>query len=401
NTKVQIGTGVGTFSQNVTGLSVNTKYYVRAYAINGAGTGYGSMDSFTTTNTSVPTITIVGTLGVFKTCFGTESALDSFIVSGSNLTAGIAINAPSGFEISSIPALGFSANFSLGQSQGTSPSTIVYVRLKSNATGAPFGVITLTSAGAANKNLVAAGNVAGKPTITLGSISSVLTTDTSFNINYTSALGGPNQYSIVTDTPNAMPSFTAVNNATFVSSPIKVTIPASAANVYNFNLTVKNSNTGCISSVIGVNLNVIPAISPIISTTSATLIGITNATLGGNVSDSGTATVTERGVVFATTVNPTTANTKVTIGSGLGNFSQNITALTPNTTYHYRAYAINSVGTSYGADSVFTTLPNPEFNKNITNAFSPDGNGTNDTWVIDNADMLDGHEITVYNIFGQ
>ncbi|MFY7733665.1 MAG: hypothetical protein ACOVSR_09300, partial [Bacteroidia bacterium] len=140
---------------------------------------------------------------------------------------------------------------------------------------------------------------------------------------------------------------------------------------------------------------------PIVSTGTATAISNTSATLGGNVLTDGGTSLTERGVVFATTVNPTTANTKATIGSGLGNFSQNITALTPNTTYYYRAYAINSVGTSYGIDSVFTTLPNPEFNKNITNAFSPDGNGTNDTWVIDNADMLDGHEITVYNIFGQ
>jgi uncharacterized protein (TIGR02145 family) len=38
----------GTFASNLTGLTANTKYYIRAYAINGAGTAYGDEKSFTT-----------------------------------------------------------------------------------------------------------------------------------------------------------------------------------------------------------------------------------------------------------------------------------------------------------------------------------------------------------------
>ncbi|QNH63077.1 LamG-like jellyroll fold domain-containing protein [Hymenobacter sediminicola] len=49
NTKVQIGSGTGTFSQALTGLTPGTTYYVRAYAINTAGTGYGTVQPFTTT----------------------------------------------------------------------------------------------------------------------------------------------------------------------------------------------------------------------------------------------------------------------------------------------------------------------------------------------------------------
>ena len=48
NTKVAIGSGTGTFSQTATGLNAGTTYYVRAYATNSAGTGYGSEYSFTT-----------------------------------------------------------------------------------------------------------------------------------------------------------------------------------------------------------------------------------------------------------------------------------------------------------------------------------------------------------------
>jgi uncharacterized protein (TIGR02145 family) len=42
------GTGAGNFKSSITGLSTNTTYYVRAYATNTNGTGYGSTMSFTT-----------------------------------------------------------------------------------------------------------------------------------------------------------------------------------------------------------------------------------------------------------------------------------------------------------------------------------------------------------------
>ena len=42
------GTGAGSFTSYITGLTVSTTYYVRAYATNSAGTGYGSAMSFTT-----------------------------------------------------------------------------------------------------------------------------------------------------------------------------------------------------------------------------------------------------------------------------------------------------------------------------------------------------------------
>lgn len=42
------GDGTGAFSSNITGLSANTTYWVRAYATNCAGTSYGQVKSFTT-----------------------------------------------------------------------------------------------------------------------------------------------------------------------------------------------------------------------------------------------------------------------------------------------------------------------------------------------------------------
>jgi uncharacterized protein (TIGR02145 family) len=49
NTTIISGSGTGSFTSNLTGLTTSTTYYVRAYATNSAGTAYGNEVSFTTT----------------------------------------------------------------------------------------------------------------------------------------------------------------------------------------------------------------------------------------------------------------------------------------------------------------------------------------------------------------
>jgi uncharacterized protein (TIGR02145 family) len=52
NSCVSSGSGTGSFTANMTGLSAGTLYYVRAYATSSAGTSYGSQVQFTTTAAS-------------------------------------------------------------------------------------------------------------------------------------------------------------------------------------------------------------------------------------------------------------------------------------------------------------------------------------------------------------
>lgn len=51
------GTGIGSFSSYLSGLTPNTTYYIRAYATNSEGTGYGNEASFTTLPVSLATVT--------------------------------------------------------------------------------------------------------------------------------------------------------------------------------------------------------------------------------------------------------------------------------------------------------------------------------------------------------
>lgn len=95
---------------------------------------------------------------------------------------------------------------------------------------------------------------------------------------------------------------------------------------------------------------------PSLSTVAITAITQTTAASGGTISSDGGGAITAKGVVWATSVNPTTANSASVDGTGTGAFSSSLTGLTANTLYHVRAYATNSAGTAYGNDVSFTSL---------------------------------------------
>ena len=102
--------------------------------------------------------------------------------------------------------------------------------------------------------------------------------------------------------------------------------------------------------------------APTVTSVAAASIGATSATLGGEVTADGGATVSDRGVAYSLS----SANTdpriggagvsQVSIGSGVGSFSQSVGSLSRGVSYHFNAYAINSVGTNYGSVRSFTTL---------------------------------------------
>jgi len=92
----------------------------------------------------------------------------------------------------------------------------------------------------------------------------------------------------------------------------------------------------------------LPTVSPV----SITNTGGASVSMAANVVSDGGANVTERGVCWGTTSQPTTSSTHAASGTGTGDFAVT-ESLTPGTTYYVRAYATNSVGTAYGAEVTF------------------------------------------------
>ena len=102
-----------------------------------------------------------------------------------------------------------------------------------------------------------------------------------------------------------------------------------------------------------------PATQAILSTAIVTDVTKTLATSGGTITYDGASTITERGICWSTSQNPTISDNKTSNGNGIGSFVSSITGLTQGTNYYVRAYASNSVGTAYGSQVNFTTLTIP------------------------------------------
>jgi phosphodiesterase/alkaline phosphatase D-like protein len=98
------------------------------------------------------------------------------------------------------------------------------------------------------------------------------------------------------------------------------------------------------------------AIAPTAVTKSASSISSTAATLNGTVNaNNATAVVTfDYGTSTSYGSSATAAQSPVT-GTSATSVSYALSGLTPNTTYHFRVKAVNTAGTTYGADSTFTT----------------------------------------------
>jgi len=237
--------GTGSFIGQMTGLIEGTTYYVRAYAINSAGTGYGNEISFTIIASTAPVLTTAEVSLITQTTF----------------TSGGAISTDGGLPI------------------------------------AASGICYSTSSTPTLADHVVNGNGL---------------------INFTTNVSG-----LVAGTTYYVRAF--ATNAIGTGYGNEVTFSTLAATL------------------------------PILSTMDISLVTASLASSGGEITSDGGGLITERGICWSTTSNPTVNDTKVSGGTGTGVFEIQLTGLAKATTYFVRAYAINSAGTAYGSEKSFTT----------------------------------------------
>ena len=107
-----------------------------------------------------PTINVSGTpLSAFSSEPGVPSDVQSYTVSGTDLTDNVVVTAPTDFEVSLSSTTGFGASVTLTQSGGSVASTPVFVRMNAASEGTPSGDITHVSAGATTVNVAVSGTV--------------------------------------------------------------------------------------------------------------------------------------------------------------------------------------------------------------------------------------------------
>ncbi|UEG49243.1 hypothetical protein LK994_11435 [Ferruginibacter lapsinanis] len=346
STKTYDGTGKGVFQSSISNLQASTQYYVRAYATNAVGTAYGNESSFITSNTftivftdspTVITNTTATSGGTFITdpCSpiffkGVLWSTDSNTVVFSNKKTS---DGPSG-NIS-----GHYSSFITGLLPATTYFVAAYLQTKTNLI---FGniirfktlpdppVVTTTSISSlTNNSVVSGGNVVSGAGITARGV--VWSTSSNPTVNLT------------TKTIDGTGTGSFISNIAGLSNNTTYYIRAYATN---------SGGTSYGNEISFTTLN-----GAILTTNSISSITSTTAMSGGSITAEGGTPVTTRGVVWSTSHNPTIAlSTKTVDGSGSGSFTSNLSGLLPGVTYFVRAYATNSVITSYGNEIGFTTV---------------------------------------------
>jgi hypothetical protein len=393
NNIVANGSGLGSYTCNITGLTSGTIYYARAYATSIAGTAYGSQFTFTTL--ALPTI-----LTSSVTNIAGKSAISGFTLTSRGYTtvtsAGLCYNTSSNPTIgNSVTQIitnyngGTPLNYGGGStiSNTLTPNTTYYVRAyATNVLGTSYGnTFTFTTT--------------DYPSVTTTSISNITSCSANVFGSLTSTGGDPSSTSYgfcVSSSPNptvnlgvnssTSPVSSYSFNANYGYNPYEQFQPGT---LYYVRAYAQNSA----GTVYGNQLTftTTAVIAPIVNTGTVSLISngtgafINTNTLSFTGVTSSCATSVTVGVCYHTSPSPTISNS-VTVTSAVTNtttYNRNITGLIPNTTYYARAYATNSFTTTYGAELSFTTL---NYATVVTNTVSnitgssalADGSVTND-----------------------
>ena len=361
------GNGLGVFSGTLMNLTPLTTYYIRAYATNSLGTSYGSELSFTTDSlpghrcSGTPTVTDIdgntyNTVQIGTQCWTQSNLKVSKYRNGDTIPTGLS---NSSWQNTTSGAYAIYNNdpvndelygklynhYAVTDSRGLCPTgwhvpsdgawNAIVKFLDSNAD---------TVCGNCNQSTIAGGFLKSTTTQIIhgGWISP--------NIGATNSSGFTALPGGVRGPAGEFLYFTS--NGFWWSSTASFGSNAWFRNLSNGSTIIYNGDNA--TRPHGFSVRCLKNTLPQLNTTSVTNVTPSTTLVTGEVISEGDQN-TVRGFCYSTTSNPTISNDTTINGAGLGFYSDTLQNLTPSTTYYVRAYATNSVGTSYGSELNFST----------------------------------------------
>ena len=346
SSKTQLGipSDTGAFTSQLTNLKTGTKYYIKAYLNNGIKTVYGEEKSFSTGAGIAPAITTTNIASITANTASTGGNIISD--GGAPVTArGVC------WSTSQSPPTTADSKTTDGSGTGVFSSSMAelqsctqyYVRAyATNQYGTSYGgKINFTTKGLPTVTTTSVAGITNNAATSGGNV----TTDCGSSVTASGVCWSTSPNPTIADNKTTDGSGTGVFSSSLTGLQPCTTYYLRAYTTNQYGIAYGNE---IIFSTGGL---------PTVTTTSVTGITNNSATSGGNVTSDCGSTVTERGVCWRTSPNPTTLNSITTDHKFTGIFSSSLTGLQSGTQYYVRAYAINKYGTFYGNEVSFSTNP--------------------------------------------
>ena len=370
NTASTTGTfGVGSFSNQIFGLTPNTTYHFRSYATNSAGTGYGSDATFLTASITPPTLLTPSTNNVLSY---TANALGNISDDGGFF------NTVRGFEYGTTTQYGLIAQEAGIFNAGTYQLPLSNLICRTTYHLRAFARNTAGSASSSDATFLTGSCPPDVPTAVVATPQ-----NGSASVTFTAPFNGgsPILRYIVTSSPG---------NIIVVGNPPPLIVSGlTNGTPYTFRVVAENdvgpSPTSTPSN------SITPSTTPVIQTLPVTNITLTTADFNASSTNAGGSSITTRGFEYGT---------GISYGSILSedgtftaqDYSLSVTSLVCGTTYHVRAFSTNTAGTASSTDVSFATSACPPPVNNDSGGSSGGGSVYAPVTIIDNFGIRDDEQ---------